>query len=390
MQKNLPTVAWFSYFPVEWLPDAPDYVRRLPQMHPASWQRVLLEELEKISGLRLHVLVLRKQFERHSSFERKGVTFHLIKTPGGLRAPSFFWIDTLLIRRKLAEIRPDVVHAWGTENGAALVATRLKYPHVVTVQGLMTWYNQIIQPRWHDRLASVLERCSLPKASFITAESNFSAEWVRQHFKKSPVEQIEHVPDLLFHHVQRRPQFQPIRFIFVGTLDYRKGVDLVLEALNQLRNEISFELIMAGTPNPEMIKSLRKRISAELWSRIVFKENLTSKQVADELSRATIMICATRADTGPVAVKEAVVAGVPVVGSAIGGIPDYIVPGLNGLLFQSENLSQLIEAVRVACRHPLFKQGNVEPETLGRMRDYLSPMRMGRRFVEIYQTASRA
>ena len=29
--KPLPTIAWFSYFPVEWLPDAPEEVRQLPR-----------------------------------------------------------------------------------------------------------------------------------------------------------------------------------------------------------------------------------------------------------------------------------------------------------------------------------------------------------------------
>ena len=58
------TVAWFSYFPVEWLPGVPEAVQRLPRQHPASWQRVLLAEFEKNPGLKLHVIVLRKQFER--------------------------------------------------------------------------------------------------------------------------------------------------------------------------------------------------------------------------------------------------------------------------------------------------------------------------------------
>lgn len=47
------TVAWISFFPIEWLPDIPEELRRLPWMHPATWQRVLLAELEKIPSLRL-------------------------------------------------------------------------------------------------------------------------------------------------------------------------------------------------------------------------------------------------------------------------------------------------------------------------------------------------
>jgi glycosyltransferase involved in cell wall biosynthesis len=383
------TVAWISHFPVEWLPDAPENVRRLPREHPSSWQRVLLDELEKIPELRLHIIVLRKQFERDSTFERNGVTFHLIKTPGGFRAPSLFWVDTILIRRVLKRIKPDVIHAWGTERGAALVANRLGLPRVVTVQGLVSWYNQIVPPHWHDRLAGVLERHSLPRAPLITTESNFSVRWLRKQFPSVKVEQIEHAPDPIFHRVQRQPQIKPFRFIFVGTLDERKGGKFLIQALDQLRKEISFEFIVVGKPKPAMIESLRNYVATELWSQIIFKGNLTALQVADELNTVTMMIFPTLADVSPNAVKEAIVAGVPVVGSAVGGIPDYVIPGRNGILFRSGELKELIEAIRAACRHPLFSCGMVEPDVLAQMRDYLSPVLMGKRFLEMYQAAYR-
>ncbi len=82
------TVAWISNFPVEWLDEVPAEVQSLPRQHPASWQRVLLAEFENRPDVRLHVFVLRKHFARSQTFERRGVVFHLIKTVGGLRAPS--------------------------------------------------------------------------------------------------------------------------------------------------------------------------------------------------------------------------------------------------------------------------------------------------------------
>jgi len=383
------TVAWISHFPVEWLSDAPEQVRLLRPHHPASWQRVLLAELEKVPSLRLHILVLRNELERDFTFERHGVTFHLIKTPRGLRAPSLFWVDTILIRRVLNKIKPDVIHAWGTERGAALVANRLGLPRVVTIQGLVSWYSQIVPPHPHDRLAGVLERYSLPRTPLITTESNFSVQWLRKHFPNSRVEQIEHAPDPIFHRVQRQPQIKPFRFIFVGALDERKGGKFLVQALDRLRSEIPFELIVVGKPDPEITAVLRRRVSPETWGRIIFKGNLTPLEVAQELSTAAMMIFPTLADVSPNAVKEAVVAGVPVVGSAVGGIPDYVIPGRNGILFPAGELKELIEAIRAACRHPLFSRGMVEPGVLAQMRDYLSPALMGRRFLEMYQAARR-
>lgn len=86
---------------------------------------MLLDALEKQQpDLRLHIVVLRKQFPRSFSFQRRNVTFPQIRTLGGFRAPSLFWLDTLFIRRVLRRVQPDLVHAWGAENGAALVAAR--------------------------------------------------------------------------------------------------------------------------------------------------------------------------------------------------------------------------------------------------------------------------
>ncbi len=379
------TVAWISFFPIEWLPDIPEELRRLPRMHPATWQRVLLAELEKIPSLHLHVIVLRKQFARDYTFERNGVVFHLLKTRAGMRAPSLFWHDTLLVKRVLRNIRPDVVHAWGTENGAALVASRLGYPSVVTVQGLMSWMATLFPLTPQERLTAVLERISLARARVVTAESTFSTGYVKRAFPALIVQHIDVAPDPIFQRVQRRPQTNPARLIFVATLGPRKGGDVLLLALDQLRHDIHFELVVIGDTDPAFAAQMRSVTAPELWHRMHFKKGLTSDEIARELSVATIMVCPTRADTGPMSVKEAVVAGVPVVASAIGGIVDYVFPGENGWLFTPGDVNDCARAIQAACRHPLLGQGRVEPASLVRTRDYLSAERMGRKFFEMYR-----
>jgi glycosyltransferase involved in cell wall biosynthesis len=105
------------------------------------------------------------------------------------------------------------------------------------------------------------------------------------------------------------------------------------------------------------------------------------------MARATLMIFPTRADVSPNAVKEALVAGLPVVASQVGGIPDYLVHGKNGFLFPVGDLNGFIRAIKDACAHPLFSQGRVEPETLAKTRAYLSPERMARNFLNAYEAA---
>ena len=376
-------VVWISFFPVEWLPDAPEEVRRLPKLHPASWQRVLLDQFVLDPTLKLHVIAIRKQFERDLTFERQGVTFHLIKVPGGMRATSLFWLDTFVIRRVLKKIKPDVVHAWGTEQGAALVANRLGYPRVITIQGLISWYEKVVSFPWIVRITGIFERMSLPHSPVVTTEAKFTVNWLKERYAKMRVEQIEHAPDPVFHTVVRQPHVGTFRFLFVGSLDYRKGGDILLLALDLLKVEIMFKLVVVGKLHNEIAEQIQ-HVSPELLARIEFKQNLTHVQVADELSRATMAICASRADVSPNAVKEAVVAGVPVIGTRVGGIPDYVHPGRNGVLCEPGDVEALAQAIRTACVNPMFRIGEVDSEMLAEMRSYLSPERMAHRFRETY------
>ncbi len=379
------TVAWFSFFPVERLPDVPEMVQRLPRVHPATWQRVLLGELEEVRDLRLHVLILRKQFPQNFSFERNGVTFHLIKTPGGWRAPSLFWVDTIKIRRVLKRIQPDVVHAWGTENGAALVASRLPYPSLVTMQGIFNWLAERVPLNRYQRLVTVLERYSLARTAVATVESSFAVEYLRKRFPRLEVRQVEHAPGAIFHEVRREPQLDPVRFVFISCFNYVKGEDLLLKALDGLCGRIAFELVVIGKPSGPEYEALRAALSPELWRRVSFRDELSSEEVAAELAKATMMVYPTRADTSPNVVKEAVVAGVPVIASAVGGLVDYVVPEKNGLLFPPESVAKCKEAIEAACQHPLFSRGLVDRDCLARTRQYLSPRKMAERFLGIYR-----
>jgi glycosyltransferase involved in cell wall biosynthesis len=380
------TVAWISDFPVEWLPDAPESVRLLPRRHPATWEMVLLDELENNPGLRLHVIVLRSGIERSFSFERNSVSFHLLKYRGGTRSPSLYWIDTWLIRRALGSIRPHIIHAWGNEQGAGLVANRCKIPSLITIQGLFTWYRDYIPMSVHDKISVWAEKRSLSKALHVTAETRFSVEFIRQRHPHLTLHQIEHAPNWLFHRVNRQPASEPIRFLTTGTIGSRKGTDLVLMALNELVSELPFHLVVVGHPNEPFLAPLRKTLSQELWRRVEFKANLQASEMADELRAATLFLFPARVDNSPNAVKEAVVAGVPVVASDVGGIPDYVLPGQNGVLFKPGDLNEFVKAIKQACSQPLFRSGRVTPESLTISRAYLSPARMGERFFETYRT----
>ena len=387
MLKQPLTVAWVSDFPIEWLPGIPEAVQALPRRHPATWQMVLLAEFEKNPAIRTHVIVMRGPIARDFSFERNGTVFHVLKATGRMRLATFFWLDTLLIRRICRRIQPDLVHAWGSEKGAGLIASRLPWPYVMTIQGLFAWYKQRIKLPPYDRFVAIVERISLKRARVVTTESNFAVQFLAEHFPRPKIHQAEHAPNVAFRQVVRRPQTAPIQFLSVGGLGPRKGTDMLFTALDRLRAEMDFRLKVISGPLPQYIESLRRSVSAPTWERVEFKHHLLPHEVAAELATPTMLLMPTRADTSPNAVKEAVVAGLPVVAASVGGIPDYVKHGKNGLLFPPGDLEAFIQAIRSACAHPLFGRGQVEPETLATERDYLSPELMAKKFLAAYEAA---
>lgn len=381
------TIAWISDFPIEWLSDVPAQLKHLPRRHPATWQMVLLAEYEKNPDLRLHVILFRGQLAGDFSFTRNGVTFHVLKASPKVRLATFFWLDTVRIRRLCEQLQPDLIHAWGSEKGASLIASRLRWPYVMTIQGLFAWYKQRVKLPPYDRFVELVERISLNRARVVTTESNFAVKFLAEHFPRPKVHQAEHAPNVAFRQVKRRPQTAPFQFLCVGGLGPRKGTDLLFTALDRLSAEMDFRLKIISGPAPQYIAALRQSVSAKLWERVEFKHHLLPHEVAAELETPMLLLMPTRADTSPNAVKESVVAGVPVVAASVGGIPDYVVHEKNGLLFPPGDLEAFIKAIRTACAHPLFGKGQVDSETLAKEREYLSPELMAKKFFAAYEAA---
>lgn len=382
-------VAWISYFPVEWLPDLPAELQGLPKQHPATWQRVLWESFRHRDDLRLHIFSLRKEYPRTMSFDRDNTTFHCVKTVGGLRAPSLYWSDTILLRPRLARLAPDLVHAWGTEFGAASVAARLGHPALLTMQGILTWYGSVFPLSTHGRISRFLEDGALRRTRVATTESSFAMNYLGKRHPRLKLLQVEHAPNPSFRKISRQPATKPPRLLAVASFQFWKGADVILKALDGLTGELDFELIWVGAGDSALEKSLRRETSPELWRRVNLRRHLPADEVAAELGRATLFIHAARADNSPNSVKEAVVAGVPVVATRTGGIPDYVFPGRNGLMFGSGEVADCRAKIREALQHPLFATGQVDPGTLDQVRDYLSPETMARKFLGAYDVALR-
>ena len=170
------------------------------------------------------------------------------------------------------------------------MATRLKCPSLITVQGLLSWLEKVIPVPAYHKLGAWIEKLSFSRAAHVTCESRFAAGFLQERFPHLAIHQIEHAPSWFFQQVQRQPIPDPIRFLFNGRLSFGKGTNLLLMALKELASEIPFRRSSLAPPTklsplpswPGSLTELRKRIS--------FKSNLSPAEIAHELSATTISL----------------------------------------------------------------------------------------------------
>ena len=136
------------------------------------------------------------------------------------------------------------------------------------------------------------------------------------------------------------------RLLYVGRLDPSKGVDVMLQAAERAHDVVEFDVDILGTGSLEL--PLRQRYANKSW--IGFQGSVDQKTVAEFMSRATVLLVPSLwLENAPVGVVHALFAGLPVLGSRIGGIPEYILDGRTGRLLPPGDLNAWsAEIVRVA------------------------------------------
>lgn len=111
-----------------------------------------------------------------------------------------------------------------------------------------------------------------------------------------------------------------INFVIVATVQYRKGQDLLIDALkllpNEYRDKIFLHIIGGGMDELLISKKIVDNSLEECCKMYGARQD-----IAELLSIMDVFILPTRADTTPISIIEALRAGLPIVSTAVGEIP---------------------------------------------------------------------
>ncbi len=162
-------------------------------------------------------------------------------------------------------------------------------------------------------------------------------------------------PDVAMH--------QPVQILYVGSLEPRKSVETLLEAAALLKDqEVCVELNIVGDgPDRERLQLLAGHLLGTVGCR--FHGYIADRETLRELYRsADVFVLPSLSEGFPRVIFEAMAHGVPVVATAVSGIPDLVHHEHSGLLVPVRNPKALAEAIRrliqdESLRHHIIEQG---------------------------------
>ncbi|MGH1366131.1 MAG: glycosyltransferase family 4 protein [Calditrichia bacterium] len=387
-------IAWLSPYNVTTLEPELSLARHLDG-HSCSWIVTLSEEIALYPDIDLHIITESPLVNKTTIVRKGGITFHVIKSgiPFTNRGyPPYFNLEILTahrfnVRRLVAEVKrlnPDIVHAYGTERGYSLAAYHSNYPCLITIQGVMN----LIAADSHSRAAKTVkesERFVVSKAKYFDCRTNLDTGFVKELNEKAHIFEIHHAihPDFFAESWQVQNEHS---ILFVGSVIKRKGIEILLLSLGQLLTQFpGLSLTIVGGVSVEYQAHLEEIAAAQgLIGKIRFAGFLSQKEIAAAHMRHQILAYPSFAENSPNGVAEAMVSGLPVVVSSVGGVPSMIEDNVTGLLVEPSNVDSLTEALKSLLDNPEKRQAlSFAAREIAHMRH--KPAKVGAKLMKAYQ-----
>lgn len=243
----------------------------------------------------------------------------------------------------------DLVHShtWYA-NFAGFTAQQLHaIPHVLSahsLEPLRPWKAEQLQGGY--RLSSFAEKTAYENADGIIAVSGGMREDILRSYPKVDPARVHVVhngidvtawkpnPSTDVHERYGMDPHAPT-VIFVGRITRQKGLPFLLRALATLDHGVQV-ILCAGAPDTPEIAAEVEQLVATLKSKregvFLISEMLPRHELTQLLSHATTFVCPSVYEPLGIVNLEAMACGIPVVGTATGGIPEVIVDGETGIL----------------------------------------------------------
>jgi len=307
----------------------------------------LVRSLVATGQVDLHVVTLEKPGRATGRQAQEGATIH--------RLPGSSWplmLDLLggparaRLKKYLEALQPDLVHCHETHG---LGLTDLKLPLVMTIHGFdhANLVADHARAAWlRSPLWKLVENRCLKRHRHIISITPYVRDYIAARTPATIYEIDNPIARSCFD-IERHEV--PGRIFYAGWISPRKNALGLTEAFARLSREgVAGTLHLAGEIRDAAygaeIRALVDR--AGLGDRVRLLGRISHDQVRQELAEAAVFALPSRQENSPMAIEEAMAAGVPVVTSNRCGMPFMVRQGVTGFLTDPEDIDGLKDGLK--------------------------------------------
>ena len=261
-------------------------------------------------------------------------------------------LEALPMRQGLGIISPevafhlkgsDVIHAHGYGRFPTFVAPLRRILHTPVI---LTTHSDLGRPSLRKSFFdAAVSRLTVKSADVVIAVSYHEKKVLeRLGVEETAIRVIPNGVDLGYLPRRRGRTGGRRTILYVGRLDFeQKGVDVLLRAVSKLVRERGFDvnLKLVGPDWGDLGRAVSIAKELQIQDSVEYLGVLPTEAIVDEMSSADVLALPSRFEPFGIAILEAMAAGLPVVASAVGGVPEVIVDGENGLLSEPGDATSL-------------------------------------------------
>jgi glycosyltransferase involved in cell wall biosynthesis len=144
---------------------------------------------------------------------------------------------------------------------------------------------------------------------------------------------------------RNKKRLENFRLLFVGRLNPVKGVEYLIDAMAGIKKKgTDVELTIAGDgPERKRLENLSKRLN--VYNHVRFLGMVDRLKIASLMSESDIFVLPSISEGFPLVVLEAMACGLPIIATKVGGLPEVIEEGRNGLLVNPRDSVALASSI---------------------------------------------
>ncbi|TGE33825.1 glycosyltransferase [Desulfosporosinus sp. Sb-LF] len=290
------------------------------------------------------------------------VKVHVIPRLAGGKADAI--LRQAWVRKKIKEIRPDLIHAHYATSFGLLGALARRHPLVISA-----WGSDIFSFPRISFLHQSLLKWILGHADVLCSSSNIMAQEMHRYIgTEQAVEIIPFGVDMTRFSPSQGENGPgecaypksggleaPVVFGVAKGLHQVYGLDLLIKAFALVHDRFPQTLLRIAGDGPERntLEDLSKKLCVNEY--VEWLGRLPNTNVADFYRSVDVVVVPSREESFGVTAVEGSACARPVIASRVGGLTEVIVEGETGFLFPSENISELGKVMERLIENPTLR-----------------------------------